>query len=89
MLSVLIGLSAMEAVLSSANATGRVGAALSGIGKVTEYLFDPAYPLIPDRRPAGASSGGGGGQAQGGGGGSGPVLPDPPVILPPVPLPVL
>ena len=87
MLSVLIGLSAMEAVLSSAQATGRVGAALSGIGKVTEYLFDPAYPLVPDRRHAGGN-GGNGGQAQGGGG-TAPIVPDPPVILPPAPLPVL
>lgn len=88
MLSVLIGLSAMEAVLSSAQATGRVGAALNGIGKVTEYLFDPAYPLVPDRRPAGGG-GNNGGQAQGGGGGNAPIVPDPPVILPPAPLPVL
>lgn len=53
-LSTALVLTLLEVVVSSAQATDRVGSALSGIANATKYLLSPAYPLVPDRRSAGS-----------------------------------
>lgn len=46
----ILGLSLLEAVLSSSQATGRVSGALSGVGVLVERLASPEVPAIPDLR---------------------------------------
>ena len=41
----LVGL---QAVVTSAQASGRVGGALEAAGKVASYVLDPTVPGIPD-----------------------------------------
>lgn len=51
-----LALTLLEVVISSAQATGRVGTALDGIANATKYLLSPAYPLVPDRRAAASAT---------------------------------
>lgn len=51
-MSTALVLTLMEVVLSSSQATGTVGSALTGVANASKYLLSSAYPLIPDRRPA-------------------------------------
>lgn len=46
----VIGLSALEAVVSSSQATGRVGGAFTSAATVLQHLASPDVPLIPDLR---------------------------------------
>jgi hypothetical protein len=46
----VLGLSVLEAVLSSSDATGRVGGAFTGAAAVLRHLSSPDVPMIPDLR---------------------------------------
>lgn len=53
----VLGLSLLEAVLSSSDATGRVGGVFTGAAAVLRHLSSPDVPMIPDlRATAGATS---------------------------------
>lgn len=56
MLRTALALTLLEVVISSAQATGRVGGAFDGIANATKYLLSPDYPLVPDRRGAASAS---------------------------------
>lgn len=49
-LGTILTLTAMQAVLSSKAAAGRVGNVFQGLGVATAYVLSPAYPLVPDLR---------------------------------------
>jgi hypothetical protein len=46
----LLALSLLEVVVSSSEASGRVGGALTGASLVFRHIIDPAVPAIPDLR---------------------------------------
>ena len=46
----ILMLTLLQAVVSSAGATGRLGALLAGAGTVVEHLSSPSIPAIPDLR---------------------------------------
>lgn len=48
----VIGLSLLEATVSSAAATNNASAAVTLVTGALRRLIDPAVPLIPDRRAA-------------------------------------
>lgn len=52
----VLALTALEAVLSSQGATGRVTGAFSGLSSLLQRIADPTVPAIPDLRPAAAQT---------------------------------
>lgn len=52
----VLALTALEAVLSSRHATGRVTGAFAGLATLLQHIADPTIPAIPDLRPAAAQT---------------------------------
>lgn len=80
MLRTALALTLFEVVVSSAQATGRVGTAFDGIANASKYLLSPAYPLVPDRRGSASSS------STAPAAPAAPAAPPPVTILPPAPI---
>lgn len=52
----VIGLSLFEAVLSSGQASGRVGGVFTGASALLRHIVSPDVPAIPDLRPTAATT---------------------------------
>lgn len=72
-------LTLLEVVLTSSQASGRIGGLANGLSQAFTYLLSPAYPLVPDRRKATAAPSSGSGSSDNSGGVT---------ILPPAPISV-